>query len=232
MLAEFTALLDSVPRGEAPEAYLSAIVDDNVLGKTTVSTRKLTRQRLAELYALDPSVPLFRVLCRLWDLEENSRPLLALLSSLARDPLLRTTATPVLTTAEGHEMARQPLTNALRQATGERLNESSLDKVVRNASSSWTQSGHLEGRQRKIRRKVKATPVALTFALALGYLSGTRGQALFETPWCAVLDASMEELGRLAASATHLDILEYKKLDDLMEIGFASILTREEILES
>ena len=35
--------------------------------------------------------------------------------------------------------------DAVGKAIGERLNESTLDKVVRNTASSWSQSGHLEG---------------------------------------------------------------------------------------
>ena len=53
---------DWVPR----KAYVSAIVDQNCLGKRTVSTRKITSQRLSELYGLNPSIPLFRILRQLW----------------------------------------------------------------------------------------------------------------------------------------------------------------------
>ena len=41
------------------EPMYHAIIDQNCLGKQTVSTRKLTCQRLSELYGLDPSIPLF-----------------------------------------------------------------------------------------------------------------------------------------------------------------------------
>ena len=75
----------------------------------------------------------FRVLRGLWERHESSRPLLALLLALARDPLLRATATAVLRTPHGHEFARQPMTEALSEVAGDRLNEAILDKVVRNA---------------------------------------------------------------------------------------------------
>ena len=40
---------------------------------------------------------------------------------------------------------------------GSRLNDAILDKVARNAGSSWSQSGHLQGRVRKIRLRVDPT---------------------------------------------------------------------------
>ena len=93
----------------------------------------------------------------------TSRPLLALLLVLARDPLLRATATAVIRTSYGHEFARQSMKDALTVAVGGRLSDATLDKVVRNASSSWTQSGHFQGRGRKTRHKVEATPAATSF---------------------------------------------------------------------
>ena len=46
---------------------------------------------MATLYALDPANPIFRALRRLWSLDENAQPMLALAVALARDPLLRGT---------------------------------------------------------------------------------------------------------------------------------------------
>jgi len=93
--------------------------------------------------------------------------------ALARDPLLRATTSAVIRTPYGHEFARQSMKDALTDAVGDRLNEATLDKVVRNASSSWTQSGHFRGRGRKTRQRVEATPAATTFALLLGFVAVT-----------------------------------------------------------
>ena len=69
MLAELGATFSAVPAAAKPPDYAAAIVVENCLGKQTVSTRRLTLQRLRELYALDPAVPIFRILRRLWDLD-------------------------------------------------------------------------------------------------------------------------------------------------------------------
>lgn len=61
MLDELQAVLANCRPDAARDDYLLAIHDDNCLGKRTVATRKLSSQRLSELYALDPEVPLFDV---------------------------------------------------------------------------------------------------------------------------------------------------------------------------
>ena len=172
MLDELSHLLDAVPGNAARENYADAVMAHNCLGKRTAATRQLSLQRLTELYALDPQVILFRVLRDLWVRNKTSRPLLALLLALARDPLLRATASAVVRTPYGNEFARQSMKDALTDVVGDRLNEGTLDKVVRNASSSWTQAGHFRGRGRKTRQRVEATLAATTFTLLLGFAVG------------------------------------------------------------
>ncbi|MFO1477608.1 MAG: hypothetical protein U1F98_13275 [Verrucomicrobiota bacterium] len=232
MLDELSALLESLPMEASRADYLAAIVEHNTLGKQTAATRKLTAQRLRELYVLDPNVALFRVLRRFWQDDAPGRPLLALLCALSRDPLLRATAEPVLAMTSGEELSRQRLTSAIRSAVGDRLNDATLDKVVRNASSSWVQSGHLQGRVRKFRQPVRPTPLATAYGLMLGYLEGLRGGRLFETQWTKVFDASPGELRYVAAEAKRLHGLDLKSAGDVIEVGFTSVLTPQEIKDS
>jgi hypothetical protein len=207
MLSELTDLLAAVPDRSDRDAYEKAIVDENVLGKQTIATRRITSQRLRELYGLDSSLPLFRVLRRLWPVDEHGRPLLALLCAMARDPLLRATAPAVLSLPEGAELVRGLFLATIRDAVGSRLNEAILDKVARNAASSWSQSGHLKGRVRKVRRRVMPTPAALSMALWLGTLEGQAGQQLLETQWAQVLDRGPRELLDLALQAKKLGLI-------------------------
>jgi len=232
MLEELSLVLSHLPAESTRADYTHAITEENVTDKRTVSTRKLTNQRLGELYVLDLKSPLFRTLRRLWDNEERGRPLLALLCSLARDPLLRATAKPIHAMPIGTELARQQMTDAIRDAVGDRLNDEILDKVVRNASSSWTQSGHLQGRGRKTRKKVDPTPATTTYALLLGYLLGLRGILLFKSPWCRILDAGAEELIALAGDAKRIGLLDLKHAGDVVEVGFPTLLTEDERRQS
>src|SRR5262249_32608166 len=74
MLAELRDLLDACPAGATRDEYRQAILAENVLRKKTLSTRRGTAQRLRELYALDPEVPLFRLLRFFWDRDPGGRP--------------------------------------------------------------------------------------------------------------------------------------------------------------
>jgi hypothetical protein len=228
MLDELHSLL-SVCRPEAArDEYLSAIQEDNCLGKRTVATRRLSSQRLSELYALDPEILLFRIMRRCWYADNNSQAMLALLLALARDPLLRATAPPILRMRPGEELARQQLTDALQREVGSRLSESTLDKVVRNAASSWTQSGHLKGRGRKVRQQVVPTPVGAAYALLVGYMAGTRGAALFQSLWAQVLDAPAGELVQLGMDARRLGLLDMSQSGGVIEVSFSRLLMQTE----
>lgn len=225
MLHELTLLLDARPGSVDRKSYASAALEENCLGKRTASTRKLSFQRLSELYGLDPAIPLFRILRDLWPMNKAGRPLLALLLALARDPLLRAAALPVLETPIGVEFTRQGMADALANKTQGRFNASILGKIVRNASSSWTQSGHLQGRVRKIRKRAEAHPISCAYALLLGYLMGKRGPALFDSPWIRVLDLEKAEVLEIAEDANRLGILNMKQSGSIIDISFPQLLS-------
>ncbi len=207
MLAELTELLRVTPEGSCRQDYYDAIVEGNVLHKPTESTCRVTCQRLGELYGLDPSIPIFRKLRELWAADEAGRPLIALLCALARDPLLRATAPAILELPEDAELSRRPLHLALRELAGPRFNEAILDKVARNAASSWAQAGHLEGRMRKTRRLVDSTPGAVAMAIWIGAADHLPTDHLLESRWAAVLDRPAEELLPLALKAHRRGLL-------------------------
>jgi len=220
MLGELTTLFASVPAHGDRADYATAIIEGNCLAKPTASTRKLTNQRLGELYGLDPSLPIFRTLRVAWTLDESSRPLLAVLVALARDPLLRATAANVISLPEGSEFQRSPMRESLRAAVGDRLNDSTLNKVIRNASSSWTQSGHLSGRTFKVRNQVRATPAAIALAIFLAYRAGFQGEEVLTSAWIAILDCTPTQARDLVTQAKRLGILDLKSAGDVFEVGF------------
>ena len=218
MLAELDDLLSVVPVDGDRGEYAAAIVEDNVLGKQTTATRRLTNQRLGELYGLDRRFPVFRVLRRLWDIDEAGRPLIALLCALARDPLLRSTADTVLELPLGTELVRGALLDAIRQAVGPRLNDSILDKVARNAGSSWSQSGHLQGRVRKIRQRVTPTPGSVAAALWMGELEDLAGEQLLACRWARVLDRAGGGLVEFVLQAKQLGLIHARIGGGVVEI--------------
>jgi len=80
MLGELRALLSYVNNAEAAKTeYLKAIQTANCLGKRSGKTRALTFRHLADLYALDPSILVFRALRFFWQRDGDGQPLLAAL---------------------------------------------------------------------------------------------------------------------------------------------------------
>lgn len=226
MLDELNALLARMNGSGERTDFAFAVMEENCLGKQTAATRKSSLQRLRELYGLDPGIPMFCALRDLWPMHSESRALLAILAALARDPLLRATAPTVLGTHIGEEVSRRRFTDEMSRRVGTRFKDSILDKIIRNASSSWTQSGHLHGRVRKIRWRVQATPAACAYALLLGYLAGRRGRLLFESPFAAVLDAMPDDLLPIASEAKRLGLLNLKQSGTTIDVTFPELLAR------
>ena len=223
MLAELEAVLDATAADAARADYVAATVEGNCLSKATAATRRLSHQRLRELYGLEPKLPLFRVLRHLWAVDPSVRPLLAVLAAVARDPLLAASAPAVVSLPPDAEFQRAPMRAALRDAVGDRLNETVLEKACRNAASSWTQSGHLEGRTLKKRRRVTASAPAVAFALYLAHAAGFRGADVFSSAWLRLVDCDPSQARRLAAEAKRLGLIGLRMVGDVVELDTARL---------
>lgn len=230
MFSELQTLLNSAPVDAAKETYQDAVIEDNLLGKPTLSARKSTAQKLAELYGLDSKIPLFRLLRFYWSLDEAAQPQMALLTALARDPLLRSSVEVILEPPDEDEVTAQAVEQAIATQYPHRFTEKTLSSIARNIRSTWTQSGHLSGyRQRqKFRAAVNADPASTAYAIALGYLEGYRGQLLLETQWIRILDLSPAAAKQLVQEAARRGWLNYRGIGEMIEISLPDLLTAEE----
>jgi hypothetical protein len=101
--------------------------------------------------------------------------------------------------------------------------------MAQNINASWTKSGHLAGRAKKIRQKHRPTPGAASFALLLGYLIGARGEALFATEYVKLLDIPKDRVIELAETASSRGWITLKKVGDVIEVLFPKHLTQTEM---
>lgn len=227
MLSELSDLLAAVHDPSARrEDYSAAIIDSNELGKETGSNRRLTNQRLGELYGLDAGVTVFRAMRRAWTVDEPGRPLIALLCALARDPLLRATASKILSLRPNEELVRSEFLPSIRDHVEARLNDSTLSKVARNAASTWTQSGHLQGRVRKKRQPASPTPGSVAFALWLGSLEGRVGEGLLSSFWCSIFDGPQHTVREAALRAKQLGLIKANIGGDIVQIDPSPLLPK------
>ena len=226
MLEDLRTLLAAVPAdAEAPD-YREAVLVSNVLGKLSDSTRKKSYRYLRELYRLDPEATLFSALRVIWDHDPDGQPLLAMLCAMASDPVLRGTADVVRDTPIGAPFSNLEIRDAVLAQYPLAYSDSIAGKIGRNAGSSWTQSGHLQGRTNKHRTRAKATPGSTAYALYLGYLEGVRGSLLFTTDWARTLDAPIEDLYVLAAAASKYGWIDFKKFGDVVDVEMGDIAAR------
>lgn len=226
MLAELRLLLSACQKDASQEEYQSAIVEENVLLKRTIATRRVSFWRLRDLYALNTRVLLFRVLRDLWDDKTEAQPFLALLCAIARDAVLRETAEAILATSVGDTITPNALADVANTSFPHRYNTTTLASLGQNVISSWQQAGLLSGKLHKVRIRAQCYPASVAYALLLGHLSGVRGEALFQTLWCRLLDAPIHVLHEHAIAASQRGWIEYRHMGEITEIGFRYLLRK------
>ena len=230
MLEELRALLAYVDRPEAEKRdYLRAIKDENCLGKRSGINRILTYRHLADLYSLDRKNILFRALLYFWNRDIDGQPLLALLCTYARDSIFRSTAPFILMFPKGATITSESLVEFIASQEPGRFSKATLKSTARNINSTWTKSCHLQGRVRKVRARANPTAGSVSYALLLGYLTGVRGQALFQTEYTKLLDCTIDKAIELAEEASRKGWIVFKRVADVIEVLFPKLIKEEEM---
>jgi hypothetical protein len=211
--------------GDAAD-YERAVMEDNVLGKDTVESRRRTLRYLRELYVLRSDSLLFRALADLWTDDFSGQPLLAGLCALARDPVFRASAQAIFSSEPGDEVTSGDLAEAVARSFPESYSDATLAKIGRNTSSSWEQTGHLDAvaRTTKVRRRAACTASTTAFALFLGHLEGLAGAALFDTVWARALDQPRAHLIDLAVVASQRSLIDFRHSGGVTEVRFTELL--------
>jgi hypothetical protein len=221
---ELTVLLEGLTAGAGASRYRQAIVDDNLLGKPTRSSRLKAAKLLTSLYGLEPSRAVFRLLRHYWAGDRAGRPMLALLAASARDPLLRESTDIVLDVPRGQPFSAIEIAQAFSERYPARFQPTTLRSTARNLASSWTQAGYLTGKVAKRRSQPIVTPQVVSYALVLGYLAGLRGRLLLDSSWARLLDRSAAEVFDLATEASKQGWLRLKAAGAVVEITFPGLL--------
>ncbi len=230
MLEELKSLLSYVNRVDAVKHdYLHAIDDENCLGKRSAKTRILTYRHLVDIYSLEPSNVLFRALLYFWDRDTSGQPLLALLCTYARDPVFRSTASFILKFPEGATVSREALEEYIDDIEPGRFSKATLKSTAQNINSTWTKSGHLQGRIKKIRTPAIPTVGSVSYALLLGYLSGVRGQSLFRTEYIELLDCCFDKAIEFAEEASRKGWIVFKRVGNVIEVLFPNLINKQEM---
>jgi hypothetical protein len=229
-VAELADLLRAVAQAAPTQAYVDAVLEDNVLGVERATARENRLNTLQRLYQLRRESVLFRALRDLWPLGEAGQPLLAGLCAMTRDTVFRSTAELVAELGFGEEVTSEAFAAVIDAAFPGAYRENTLKTTATKAAASWEQTGHLTnvsaGKRARIRERVPAAcrPSNVAYALLLGHLQGHRGEALFETVWARVLDRPRSQLMDLAVAASQQGMVEFRSGGGVIEVGFAQLL--------
>jgi hypothetical protein len=122
--------------------------------------------------------------------------------------------------AEGERVETASMAHSLEARFARQYSELNLNKIARNAASSWTQSGHLASRTNKTRQLIKPTAVAVTMALFLGNIAGYHGAEVFSNPWCRLLDLNSDRARAFGFEAHRAGLLNLRAVGEVIELSF------------
>jgi hypothetical protein len=228
MVDEITILCKNLHLDATPEAYKKAILDDNILGKPTFSSRQKSFRHLVELYSLDPSRTLFRIFRKLVENDPSGLPLLAMICTFCRDPQLRYGFLLIDSLRIGEVLSRERMEEHLESGFPDRFSVAMKRSLAQNINTTWTVSGHLSGRVIKRRTAPEPQFTATIYAMLAGYLAGLRGEMLIESIFGhLVAQESTVPKSHLAAGAGR-GWLRYRSAGGVTEIDFSPMLTQQE----
>ena len=225
MFLEMRALVRSLPVAAQQGDFTRAIVDENVLDKPTQASRVKSLRHLTELYGLDPSRALFRVLWQLGHADLDSLPQLCLVCAYARDPQLRQSFELVRMLRLGETLERSTMEQHLEAGFPERFSPAMKKSMAQNVDTTWTFGGHLAGKARKTKQSPEPRPISATYAMFVGYLTGLRGEQLLDSAFAALVSSSRSQLLVALRLASAKGLLSLKSAAGIVEFDFSSLLT-------
>ncbi|MBV5304384.1 MAG: hypothetical protein JZU70_09335 [Chlorobium sp.] len=228
MLNEMHLLVSSLPLTVSIPDFAKAIVDENILEKPTLSSRKMSLSHLVELYGLDQSKPLFRVFWDFAHADGDSLPQLCVVCAYARDPQLRYSFEFVRNLHQGEVLSRIEMEQHLENGFPNRFSPAMKKSMAQNVNTSWTFSGHLEGKVKKIRRLPEPRPVSAAYAMFAGYLTGLRGTRLLDSPYASLVSSTRSQLQAALSLASAKGLLSLKQAAGIVEFDFSNLLTPKE----
>lgn len=230
MLEEFEALIAAVPADASADRYRKAIIDDNVLHKTSASNREKTFKFLRRLYALDPATCLFRELRRLYRYAAEDSQLLIGLLAMAREPILRECLGSVLAVPIGENIGRQHFEDWIRNHAPGQYSESMFVSFSHNLYGSFYRFGYLGESVGKARSRIrpKVGIASATYAAFLDWLHGMSGVSLLQGPYSRALDLGTDEHIALLTAASRQGLLKAAYSGGVLHLDFPGFLKPDE----
>lgn len=230
MLDELTMLVRGTREHASKDALQKAVVEENLLGKPTASSREKSYFHLRRAYGLDINTTLWRILRRFADQEPLALPLMALVLVYSRDLQLRKSFDLVTTLKTGEELPRVRIEEWLELAFPGKYSKAVKKSTAQNVNATWTFTGHLTGRSHKFRGRPKPHWLATTYAMFVGYLAGVRGQLLLDSVYARLVGVDpITAADHLSMASAH-GLLRFRNAGGVVETDFSTLLDPAEQL--
>ena len=228
MLSEMLCFLQH-PGVKEPKEVKKLIVEENLLGKPTFSSRVKSFHHLVQLYGLDASLPLFRVFQQFSALDPSSVPLMAATCVFCRDPQFRHSFSLIEALRVGETLPRERMEMHLEEAFPSRFSTAMKKSLAQNVNTSWTVCGHLAGRRKKTRTEPNPSLLATTYAMFAGFLAGFRGEILVHSVFGRLAGVAPQQvISHLKDASRHGWVL-LKHSGGVTEIDFSPLLSEQEL---
>jgi len=228
MFLEMRALVRALPLAVTKDDFTKAIVEENVLEKPTLISRKMSFHHLVELYGMDTSKALFRVLWNFGHADLDSLPQICLVCAYARDPQLRHSFELVRTLRLGEVLERAAMEQHLENGFPGRFSPAMKKSMAQNVNTTWTFGGHLAGKRKKTRLLPEPRPVSAAYAMFVGYLTGLRGERLLDSAFASLVASNRSQLQAALFLASAKGLLSIKQAAGIVEFDFSNLLTPAE----
>lgn len=228
MFNEMRILILSLPTIITKLDIIKAILEENVLEKPTLSSRKNSLRHLVELYGLDPSKAMFRVLWELGHEDIDSLAQLCLIGAYARDPQLQHSFKLICTLRVGDILQRETMELFLENGFPDRFSPAMKKSMAQNVNTTWTYGGHLEGKAKKIRKLPEPRPVSAAYAMFVGYLTGLRGEQLLNSAFTSLVSSNKPQMMAALSIASAKGLISLKQAAGIVEIDFTHFLKSSE----
>jgi hypothetical protein len=173
---------------------------------------------LSSLYGLSTVPPLTKAFFKIVKNDAENQPLLALLIALSRDPLLRDSAGPIANGAVGASVQWPSFAEKFNALYPGRFSEKMIRSLSQNCASTWTQTGHLQGKKKQ-RRKVHPSATVAALAALIATVCGFSGPAILSSAWFRVLDLNSDSAMDALRSAEAHGMARVRAAGDVIEIS-------------
>jgi hypothetical protein len=223
MFAELSKVMD---HAIDDDKYLDSL-NQNIANKKTKTNQDKTTGYLKQLYGFDLKYLPFRLFKYFWQIsEEEEKPLLTILYSIAHDFLLAESYPVVASTRFGDKVTIEKLEENIESHYPNRYSENTRKSLAQNIASSWKQAKLITGKVKNVRTQPHIGYHTIAFAFLMAYLNGERGDFIITSKWSKTLGLGETQIRELAIEAAKRDLLQYQYAGSVTAISFNNLFNK------